>query len=161
MEKHDADNCITPTSPSSFENDEAEGTVMEEENAPNLFETVFGYTPVREEEGDSFGPPSLAQPKTRTRKSKFVVEQEYDAFLALAKAAVQRLVIMRKLSLSDVAFNRYYLTALATGEITPIPDGTVFKPTRFPNEIRKLLGCTGSDLISIEVGEVGLILKKI
>lgn len=166
MERHDVDICriITPTSPSSFENDDAEVSVMEEESTPNLFKTVFGCIPVRDEEEEeekSLGSHTIVQPKTRTRKSKLVMEHEYEEFLVLAKSATPRLVIMRDLGLSNVAFNRHYLTALTTGEIMPIPDGTVFKPTSFPKEIRELLGCGGFDLISVEVSDAGLVLKKI
>lgn len=105
-------------------------------------------------------PPSTPQ-KTRNRKSKAEWAEEHEAFLVLAKDATPRLLIMRELALNDVAFNRHYLDALRKGEISPIADGTVFKPSAFPKEVRQMLGCVDLNLISVEHTERGLLLIKI
>lgn len=174
MNKHNYDNgIITPAPTQSLEDNGSGASVMNdaphaspspscsEENTQPLFEKVFGIPASEAEEEEALESPAFDRPKTRTRKSKVAIGQEYEEFLVLAKSATPRLVIMRDLGLSDVAFNRHYLTALTTGEIKPIPDGTVFKPTSFPKEIRNLLGCSGADLISVETGDAGLVLKKI
>ena len=96
-----------------------------------------------------------------TFKSKTEWTEEHKAFLALASVSTPRLLIMRELALSDPAFNRHYLEALRKGEISPIPDNTVFKPSSFPKEIRAMLECSDVDLISIETAEDHLILRKI
>ena len=121
----------------------------------NSFETRFKTAPSVTDNH------SFSSQKPRNRKSKTEWTEEHKAFLALASVSTPRLLIMRKLALSDPAFNRHYLEALRKGEISPIPDNTVFKPSSFPKEIRAMLECGDVDLISIETAEDHLILRKI
>ena len=115
----------------------------------NSFETLFKTAP------------SVTDNHSFSSQSKTEWTEEHKAFLALASVSTPRLLIMRKLALSDPAFNRHYLEALRKGEISPIPDNTVFKPSSFPKEIRAMLECSDVDLISIETAEDHLILRKI
>ena len=164
--KENSTNCriIEYPVPRNTETGEKEGKVAlatpinseaEHLDDSNTFGALFKTAPSRTEDHTS------SSQKARSRKSKTEWTEEHKAFLALASVATPRLLIMRKLALTDPAFNRHYLDALRKGEISPIPDNTVFKPSSFPKEIRAMLECGDVDLISIETAEDHLILRKI
>ena len=138
---------VDPTTPLNSEAEQLDGS--------NTFDSLFTTAPSVTEDNTS------SSQKARSRKSKTEWTEEHKAFLTLASVSTPRLLIMRKLALTAPAFNRHYLEALRKGEISPIPDNTVFKPSSFPKEIRAMLECRDVDLISIESSEDHLILRKI